>query len=110
MPYLPDKCVLIAGHGKATLLSLDGAFVSVQPGTVAKALNHEVPLVIHGPATLKRLGNPAIQVLDLLELFAFACPAQSAAPTAAGLARFLDMEVPQTQEQAAGMLPPMAEA
>jgi ATP-dependent DNA helicase DinG len=110
MPYLPDKCVLIAGHGKATLLTLDGAFIAVQPGNVAKALNHEVPLVVHGPATLKRLGNPAIQVLDVLELFAFACPAQSAAPTAAGLARFLEMDVPATQEQAAGLLAPFAEA
>ncbi len=110
MPYLPEKSALVAGHGRATLLDRDGAFIAVQPGSVAKALNGEAPLVIHGPATLRRLGNPAIQVLDILELFAFACPAQTAAPTAAGLARFLEMEVPQRQEQAAAALAPIAEA
>ena len=110
MAYLPDKCALVAGHGRATLLDRDGAFVSVRPGSVAKALNGEVPLVIHGPATLRRLGNPAVPVLDILELFAFAAPAQSAAPTAAGLARFLEMEVPETPEQAAASLAPIAEA
>ncbi len=110
MPYLPDKCALVAGHGKATLLDRDGAFVSVRTGSVAKALNGEVPLVIHGPATLKRLGNPACPVLDILELFAFACPAQTAAPSAAGLARFLEMDIPENQEQAAAALAPIAEA
>ncbi len=110
MPFLPDLSALIAGHGKATLLTSDGDFVSVKPGGVAKALGDAVALVIHGPATLRRLGNPAVPVLDILELFAFVCPAQSAAPTAAGLARFLDMEVPVSQEQAVASLGPMAEA
>ena len=108
-PFLPDLCALIAGHGKATLLTTDGDFVSVKPGGVAKALGDAVALVVHGPATLRRLGNPAVAVLDILELFAFVCPAQSAAPTAAGLARFLEMEIPASQEQAAAALAPIAE-
>lgn len=110
MPFLPDLCALIAGHGKATLLTADGDFVAVKSGGVAKALNGQAVLVVHGPATLKRLGNPSVPVLDILELFAFVCPAQSLAPTAAGLARFLEMEVAASQEQAAAALAPMAEA
>jgi ATP-dependent DNA helicase DinG len=110
MPILPDFCALIAGHGRALLLTADGEFVAVKPGQVAKALGEQVPLVVHGPATLKRLGNPAIPVLDILELFAFVCPAQSAAPTPAGLARALDMDLPKTPEYAAASLAPMAEA
>jgi ATP-dependent DNA helicase DinG len=110
MPFLPDLAALIAGHGKATLLTTDGDFVSVKPGGVAKALADVAPLVVHGPATLRRLGNPSVAMLDILELFAFVCPAQSAAPTAAGLARFLDMEIPVGLEQSAVALAPMAEA
>jgi ATP-dependent DNA helicase DinG len=110
MPFLPDLCALIAGHGKATLLTADGLLLSVQAGGVAKALEGRAVLVVHGPATLKRVGNPSVPVLDILELFAFVCPAQSLAPTAAGLARFLEMELPASQEQAAAALAPMAEA
>jgi ATP-dependent DNA helicase DinG len=110
MPILPDFCALIAGHGRAVLLNGDGEFLVLQPGTVAKQLGDAVPLVVHGPATLKRLGNPAMPVLDILELFAFVSPAQSAAPTAAGLARALDMDVPKTQQDAASSLGPIAEA
>jgi ATP-dependent DNA helicase DinG len=101
---------LIAGHGRAVLLNTDGELIPIKRGTVAKQLGDAVPLVVHGPATLKRLGNPAIEVLDLLELFAFVCPAQSLAPTPAGLARALEMDVPATQEDAAILLQPMAEA
>jgi ATP-dependent DNA helicase DinG len=110
MPYLPDLCAVVAGHGRAVLLTADGEFQRLQPGAVARALGEAVPLVVHGPATLKRLGNPAIPVLDLLELFAFVCPARSVAPTPAGLARFLDMDVPASLDDAAAALAPMAEA
>ena len=101
MPYLPDQWAVVAGHGRAAALTGDGEFLAIEPGTAAKTLGGAIPLVIHGPATLRRLGNPAIPVMDILELFAFACPAQSAAPTPAGLARFLDMEIPATLEDAA---------
>jgi ATP-dependent DNA helicase DinG len=110
MPFLPDLPAIIAGHGKAVLLSADGVFAHLKPGTIAKQLDGATPLVIHGPATLKRLGNPAIPVLDILELFAFSCPAQSLAPTAAGLARFLELPVPGTQEDAVASLAKYAEA
>jgi ATP-dependent DNA helicase DinG len=110
MPFLPELPVLIAGHGRAMLLTAEGEFVAVRPGNVAKQLGGAVPLVIHAPAVLKRLGNPAIEVLDILELFAFACPARSLAPTPAGLARGLDMDPPNTLENAAILLPQAAEA
>ena len=109
MTFLPDSPALVAGHGHAVLLTPEGGVVDLRPGTVAKQLGGAVPLVVHGPATLKRLGNPAVQVLDLLELFAFVCPARSLAPTPAGLARALDMDVPESLPEAARMLAPMAE-
>jgi ATP-dependent DNA helicase DinG len=110
MPILPDFCALIAGHGRALLLTGDGEFLNLQPGAVARQLGDAVALVVHAPATLRRLGGPAIAVLDILELFAFVCPATSVAPTPAGLARVLEMAVPATPEDAAAALAPMAEA
>jgi ATP-dependent DNA helicase DinG len=109
MMILPPLPALAAGHGRAVLLGADGMLVQVKPGLVAKQLGHTAALVVHGPATLQRLGNPAINVLDLLELFAFVCPAQSLAPTPAGLARALDVPVPGSLEEAAVSLAEMAE-
>jgi ATP-dependent DNA helicase DinG len=110
MPFLPQLPALIAGHGRAVLLTDQGEFRAINPGTVAKQLAGAVPLVVHGPATLKRLGNPSVEVLDLLELYAFVCPARSLAPTPSGLARALDMDVPHSHEDAAAALAGMAEA
>jgi ATP-dependent DNA helicase DinG len=100
---------IVAGHGRAVLLSADGAITALRHGTIAKQVGEAVPLIVHGPASLRRLGSPAVQVLDLLELFAFVCPAQSFAPTPAGLARALDVAVPASLETAAQALPEMAE-
>jgi len=110
MPYLPDLPALIAGHGRAVLLTADGEFIDMAPGTVAQHLQNAPALVVHAPATARRLGNPAVEMLDLLELFAFVCPAQSLAPTPAGLARALDMDIPKSREDAALALSAMAEA
>jgi ATP-dependent DNA helicase DinG len=110
MAYLPDLPALVAGHGRAVLMTADGEIRAVRPGEVAKALDGQVPLVVHAPATLKRLGGPAVPVLDILELFAFVLPARSAAPTPAGLARALDVDVPQSLESAAAALPELAGA
>ncbi|HQU05077.1 MAG TPA: ATP-dependent DNA helicase, partial [Acidocella sp.] len=110
MRFMPDHPAIIAGHGRAVLLSTEGEVSHLTPGQIAKQIGDAVPLVVHGPATLKRLGNPAIPVLDILELFAFVCPAQSLAPTAAGLARFLELPVPTTQEAAAAALTSYANA
>ncbi len=110
MSFLPELPALIAGHGRAVLLTEDGEFLSPTKANAASLLGGRMPLVVHGPATLKRLGNPDVAVLDLLELFAFVCPAQSVAPTPAGLARALDMAPPTSQETAAMALAEMAEA
>ncbi|HTQ72124.1 MAG TPA: ATP-dependent DNA helicase [Acidocella sp.] len=108
MPSLPALPALAAGHGRAVLLDADGVISPLKPGMVAKTIGDTRPLAIHAPATLKRLGNPAIELLDLLELFAFVHPAQSLAPTPAGLARALELPVPQSLESAAQSLPEMA--
>ncbi len=108
MPSLPALPALAAGHGRAVILDADGVISTLKPGTMARQVGASTPLCIHAPATLKRLGNPSIQLLDLLELFAFVHPAQSLAPTPAGLARALELPIPASLESAAQALPEMA--
>jgi ATP-dependent DNA helicase DinG len=110
MAILPQVAALVAGHGRGVLLSLDGELTPVPPGGLARLLEGVVPLVVHRPAVLRRLGAPAIPVLDILELFAFVLPARGVAPTPAGLARALDLPVPTSLESAAVALPELAEA
>lgn len=101
---------LVANHGRAVLLGADGVVKPLKPGMVAAQVGVYVPLCIHAPATLRKLDNPAIQLLDLLELFAFVHPALSIAPTPAGLARALDLPTPTSLESASQALPEMAKA
>ncbi len=110
MQFLPDLPALVVGHGGAMLGRANGECIALRPGGVAKHLGSTTPLVVHGPATLRRLGNSACPVLDLLELFAFVCPAQSVAPTPAGLARALELDIPTRQEESVALLQTAAQA
>lgn len=108
MTSLPPFSSLVASHGRAVLLTSGGEIIQLTPGTVSRQIGMTVPLCIHAPATLKRLGSPAIRVLDLLELFAFVYPAQGLAPTPAGMARALDLAVPHGLESAVRSLADIA--
>ncbi|HQT83423.1 MAG: DNA helicase [Acidiphilium sp. 37-64-53] len=107
---LPDAPSLVTAHGRAAILTAEGELLTLDAEAARAALRGlPPPIVIHAPATLKRLGT-TLRTLDLLELFAFVMPAQPLAPTPAALARALDMEPPQTIEAAAAMLPDFASA
>lgn len=108
MPSPESLPALVANHGRAILLNADGVITPLRRGMVAPQIGELVPLCIHAPATLKKLDQPAIRLLDLLELFAFIHPARSLAPTPAGLARALDLPVPTSLEAAVRALPEMA--
>ena len=67
--------------------------------------NGPPPLLVHAPATWRRLGlPPGTPCLDLLHLFAFVLPARTVAPTPRGLATALDEEPPRTIEEEAALL------
>ena len=88
---LPEAPAVVAGHGRAAILTVDGEFFSGSAEQVATRLRTlKPPLLVHAPATLRRLGMKALPCFDLLELFAFAMPARSAAPTPRGLVLDLD--------------------
>ena len=103
---------LVAGHGRAAIVTPDGEILLLpaeQAGGVLRGL--PPPLVVHAPATWRRLGLRGQPCFDLLELFAFVLPARPASPTPRGLALALDMDPPASGiESAAGALPGFAAA
>ena len=106
---LPDAPAVVAGHGRAAILTRDGELLTLDQPAAAAHLRDEAPLLVHAPATLKRLGLRPGPAFDLLELFAFVLPAHTVAPTPRGLALALDLPPPTGLEDAASLLPEIAE-
>lgn len=89
--------VLVARRGRGYWSARPGETSrALRPDRVATAWHNHQPLVIHKPATARRLGLDPMQLeaFDLLELFAFINPAETPPPTARGLAAALDVELP----------------
>ncbi|HYZ63691.1 MAG TPA: ATP-dependent DNA helicase, partial [Acetobacteraceae bacterium] len=108
---LPQAPAVVAGHGRAALLTGDGELLLLPAAdATARIAADDPPLVVHAPATLRRLGLAPLPCLDLLQLFAFVLPARPVPPTPAGLAAALDLPCPHSLEDAAAALPEIAEA
>jgi ATP-dependent DNA helicase DinG len=106
---LPEVPALVAGQGRAVVLDADGSIETLPARTAAARLTESAPLLVHAPATARRLGVAGIgPAHDLLELFAFALPAASCAPTPRGLALALGLPLPRDDEAAVALLPDIA--
>ena len=104
---IPAAPAIVAWVGRAALLTEDGEVLDLSAAEAGQRLaDLSPPMLVHAPATLRRLGAPDTPALDLLELFAFACPARAAAPTPGGLALALDMKLPRPGLEAAAILLP----
>ncbi len=107
---LPDAPCVVAGIGRAVILSPDGEVLDLPADEAGHMLRGmPPPILVHAPATLKRLGLRAAPTLDLLELFAFVLPARPVAPTPRGLALALDLPAPVGLEAACLLLMDMAQ-
>ncbi len=88
---LPDAPAVVAGTGRAAILTPDGELLLLPTDeAVARLRTLGPPILVHAAATFRRLGMRPGPAFDLLELFAFVRPAQTAAPTPRGLALALD--------------------
>ena len=107
---LPDSPAVVAGFGHAAILTPDGELLTLPAEEAAARLKSlPPPILVHAPATFRRLGMRPVPAFDLLDLFAFARPSESAAPTPRGLAMALDMDdPPRGLEDQAAMLPDLA--
>ena len=108
-PATPQTAALVAGHGRASILTEDGELATGTPAEITALLGDAMPLLVHAPTSLRRLNLRPRPVFDLLELWAFVRPACPAAPTPRGLALALDMTPPEDMEEAAALLPTIAE-
>ena len=92
---LPDAPSVVAGHGRAAILTPDGELLMLPTSQAADLLRTlPPPILVHAPATFRRLGLRPGPAFDLLDLFAFVRPANTAAPTPRGLALALDTDQP----------------
>ena len=108
-PILPEAPALVAGFGRATILTPEGELLVLQSReAIARLRQLPPPLLVHGPATMKRLGVRGMPHYDLLDLFAFVHPARPLAPTPRGLALALELDPPQDAEDEAALLPEAA--
>ena len=109
---LPDAPSVVVGHGRAAIFTADGELLLLPAAEAADRLRSlPPPLLVHAPAAFRRLGLHTMPAFDLLELFAFALPARTAAPTPRGLALALDFDVPRASlETEAALLPDLAAA
>ncbi|MDE1172949.1 MAG: ATP-dependent DNA helicase [Parvibaculaceae bacterium] len=101
---LPDCPALVAAPSGAVLVTMDGEVEMLAPDEAVARLAKEPFLAVHADFLMRRLGRgrqtppPSSGVLDLLELYAFVCPAQPCLPTPAGLARALGLPAPADAE------------
>jgi ATP-dependent DNA helicase DinG len=109
---LPDAPAVVAGHGRAAIFTADGELLLLPATEAASRLRSLTPpILVHAPATFRRLGLRPMAAFDLLELFAFALPGRPAAPTPRGLSLMLDFEPPTGGLEAeAALLPELAAA
>ncbi|MCY3980315.1 MAG: ATP-dependent DNA helicase [Alphaproteobacteria bacterium] len=103
---LPRAPALVASPARAVWLEPDGVVETLAPTEAAVRARARAPLAVHGPATLRRLDAQArsFRSYDLLELFAFARPAQFCLPTPNGLADAAGLPRPTSLERAAETL------
>jgi len=96
----PKICVWLSGDGEVEELGRDEA---------AARARRTAPLVCHARAATRRMSCERFAAYDVLELFAFARPAQFCLPTPRGLARAFDLPVPENHIDEALVLPRIAE-
>ncbi|MBS27760.1 MAG: helicase [Alphaproteobacteria bacterium] len=80
---------LVAARGFATWRMPGSDSEAVGAEEAARLARAQPPLLCHAPATARRLGVEHVDGYDVLELFAFARPAEFTLPTIRGLSRTL---------------------
>ncbi|MCW0182565.1 MAG: ATP-dependent DNA helicase [Zavarzinia sp.] len=99
---------LAVGVGQAVILRPTGEIEELSLRDGAIAADSGQLLLAHAPLTARRLGVRQLRGFDVLELFAFARPAQFCLPSAGGLARVFGLAPPLDLIDEASILPQAA--
>ena len=102
MPSLPYPA-LHASHSGIWIADAEGTR-PVGRGEAIRVAADTPVIVLNAPLIGQRLGYAELSGLDLLELFAFLCPARFMVPTQRGLARSTGLEAPGRDEDVAVFL------
>ena len=90
-------------------ISKDGEIERISHNNSLGKINEHPPLLCNSKATISRLKCKPFSCFDLLELFAFAKPAEFCIPTPQGIARALNLPIPENGFDAALVLLDAAE-
>lgn len=93
---LPEAPTLVAGVAHAVWLSPEGEIAELSLADATQRARETPPLLVHAPANARRLRAERFAAYDVLELFAFARPANFVLPTPRGLAAILGLAAPTT--------------
>lgn len=107
LPAIP-AVALSAKH--AAILSADGELRTLSFDQARMILHKQAAYVCHAPFTKAKLDLEHLHTFDVLELFAFAHPAQFCVPTPAGLCKTLGICPPENFEDAPFSLLEIAQA
>ena len=110
MPAPLPLPALHATHGGIWCVHSNGQVSRVGRGEAVARAAETPHIFLNAPLVGGRLGYPDLSGLDLLELFAFVHPARFVVPTVKGFAKALGMAMPEDDQQAAALLPDLAEA
>ena len=94
-PTWPPPALWATAH-HCLWISGDGEVEAVTAAIARQRAGEDPPIVCHAAATARRLGLRTLTAYDILELFAFVCPAQFCLPTPVGLADHFGLERPVT--------------
>jgi ATP-dependent DNA helicase DinG len=101
----PAAPVLVARLTEALWLTPDGEIERIRPQEAGRRVAARAPLLVHMPATARRLGRGPFAAYDLLELFAFVHPARFCLPTPRGVIEATGLPAPANAEgEALGLL------
>ena len=92
----PHAPALVAGFREVAWLSPDGEIEVLSSAEARLRIEGESPILCHARATARRLELHGLEAFDVLELFAFARPAQFCVPTPRGIAAALGLPQPTT--------------
>ena len=96
--------ILLAEAKDSIWVSEDGEIERISHNNSLEKISQHLPLLCNSRATASRLNCKPFLGFDLLELFAFVKPAQFCVPTPHGIARALNMPIPESGLDAALVL------
>jgi ATP-dependent DNA helicase DinG len=86
---------LCFGAGKFVYLNGEGEILELSAKEAARIKSSTALLVCHAPYTHHKLGHEHFETLDILELYAFVYPMRFCVPTPVGLAKSLQLDIPE---------------